>query len=98
MRVLIVHQRGLPVDLPQVDNLLVVKNTTPPDDGIAIFEMGKEPDWSWPEFVITVGEVDIGRHERDMHVEAAGDINAQIRQLLDSILVEYVEEQPEEEV
>jgi hypothetical protein len=48
--------------------------------------------------VITVGEVDIGRHERDMHVEAAGDINAQLRQILDSIIVEYVEEQPEEMV
>lgn len=96
MRVLIIHQRGVPVDLPWLESMMVTKNTTPPGEGVAIYEMGREPDWSWPEYTITVGEVDIGRHEKDAHIEIAGDINAQIRQIIDSITAEFVDDEEED--
>lgn len=91
MRVLIVHERGIAIELPELD-IPVTKNSMPPDDGIAVYEMGKEPDWSWPEYTVTVGTVNIGRNARDAHIDAVGDYNSQIRRIIDSLAEQVIED------
>jgi hypothetical protein len=76
--------RTLPVE--------VTVNSLPPGDGIALFEEGKaEPDWTWPDYVITVGNVEIGRNHRDAHLSGP-DYEGQLYELLESIFAEVIDE------
>lgn len=53
-------------------------NQIPAGEGIAYFDCGKEPDWSWAEYTIVVGDCNIGRHHADLTLsggeEATSDI------------------------
>ena len=95
MRLLIIHQRGLPLSLPGYEEDVKI-NTFPTGDGIAVFEAGRgQIKWDWPDYVVTVGEVDVGRHDVDVHLDAVGDVGAQLRQIIDSILLEFVDDEEE---
>jgi hypothetical protein len=76
VRVLIVVTREIklePNDLSMYLNADIRKNTNP-DQGIAIYEAGKEIDWSWPDITIKVGEVDTGRHNIDLTIAKSEDV------------------------
>lgn len=90
MKILIVHDRtvSIPVDsLRTTYGLEALQNTYPKEDGIAIVSQEKTIDWAWPDYVLTVGNVEIGRHKRDAHIDPASeDIIASVQQIIDSIL------------
>jgi len=72
----------------------VVKNQYPKDQGIAVFDCGKEPDWSWPDYTIVVGKCEIGRHHFDLQIgpgqDATSELIATISTLEDSMAPEEV--------
>lgn len=92
MRILILHERGVSIAPPPGVPVDVVKNNFPDTDAISIVEDGKIPiDWSWPDYTVVVGTVALGRNKGDAHIDIVGDFNAQILQIVDSALAEYVE-------
>jgi hypothetical protein len=98
VKVLILHERGVSIDLPDL-GFPVLKNSLPPDDGIAIYEGStSEPDWSWPDYVITVGNVEIGRHKQDLHLDAIADIASEIKRVIDSLSEATIDDESEGEL
>lgn len=87
---MILHDRNVaitPSSFRDTYGLEVLQNAYPKEDGIAIVSQEKTIDWSWPDYVVTVGTVEIGRHQRDAHVDPHGeDYISAIQQILDSIL------------
>jgi len=90
MKILVYHDRTVNIsasDLPPRYGLEVKMNSFPKEDGIAIVEQGSPVDWSWPDYTITVGQVEMGRNKRDVHLDAAGeDIIAALTDVIDSLL------------
>jgi len=62
-------------------------NSYPREEGIAVFDCGKEPDWSWADNTIVVGLCELGRHHADLTIGKTEDATSQIISTL-SILAE----------
>lgn len=88
MRLLILKTSDNPVNVDLLKNHIhdeITVNTTPKaDDGIAIFDAGKEPPWDWPDTVIRVGAIEVGRHHVDATLDPASDIESTVIDLYDA--------------
>jgi len=62
-------------------------NSYPKDEGIAIFDCGKEPDYAWPDNTIVVGQCELGRHHADLEINETEDASSRIIETL-SVLQE----------
>ena len=90
MRVMILYDRNVSISPSSLNGgygVQILQNTYPNEDGVAIISQEKEVDWSWPDYVVTIGNVEIGRHKRDSHIDPAGeDYIAAVQQILDSVM------------
>jgi len=97
MKALVMLGPGMDIDRNLLANALkeeVTKNTYPKAEGIAIFDCGKEPDWSWSDYVFVVGKCELGRHHFDLQIGTTEDPTARIIETL-SVLEESAPEEEE---
>lgn len=76
MKVLILMGAGLTISQAEISPYTntEVKLHSYPDDGIALFNLDKQqPDWSWPDYTIRLGDVYIGRHHADFTIASHRD-------------------------
>lgn len=81
MRALLLVGPGVALNLDLLRQGLkedVTKNSYPKEEGIAVFDCGREPDWAWAEYTIVAGECEIGRHHFDLKIGKAEDIASQV--------------------
>jgi hypothetical protein len=81
VRVLIIREIGIKLNNELIARALkeqVVNNSYPEPGGIAVFECGKEPNWSWPDTTIVVGQCDIQRNRADMTISANENIESEL--------------------
>jgi len=65
----------------------ITHNSYPKGEGIAVFDCGKEPDWSWADSTIVVGKCELGRHHADLVIGETDDATSRIIETL-SVLAE----------
>lgn len=85
MQVLVILGSNAAVDKTTVANTIgeeLYTNTIPKGDGIAFFDCGKEPDWSWPEYVVVVGQCNVGRHHVDLSLPSDEETTSDIVEAL----------------
>lgn len=76
MRILVLVGAG--IDISETDikpyTPYEVKKNSYPEEGLAIFNLDKiQPDWSWADYTIRVGEVYIGRNHADLTIAGHRD-------------------------
>ena len=88
MKLLILHEPALTDITP--DRLgavteMPIQIGSYPVDGIAVISSDKEVDWSWPDSVIVIGTVNIGRNKADVTLPATVDYLGQIAEYIVSM-------------
>jgi hypothetical protein len=92
MKVLVILAPDANLDKDTVNQMLNEEgyiNTTPSGDGIAYYDCGKEPDWSWPDYTVVIGDCNIGRHHVDLSLpsdeEATSDLVDTLQTISESL-------------
>jgi len=82
MRLLILKTSDNPVSADllrtQIHDEVTINSLPKGDDGIAIFDAGPEPPWDWPDTVIRIGNLEVGRHHIDATLDPSSDIESTI--------------------
>jgi len=94
-RILVIRQADIPIDIQLLRsqlNLDVSVNNYPTAEGIALLDCGREPEWSWPSYVIKVGTCDVGRHHVDTTIGEGEDATGQLLDLIGNLREATAEE------
>jgi hypothetical protein len=92
MRILVIKEIGLEpltIDnskLAQETGEHVYSNQMPPkgqvgnesSQGWVIMDSDKQPDFAWPDYIVTVGTVELGRHKVTANIAASADTTKQL--------------------
>jgi len=82
MRLLVLKTADQPIEADLLRSQIhdeIAINSIPKDEfGIAIFDAGTEPPWDWPDAVIRIGNLEVGRHHIDATLDPSGDIESAI--------------------
>jgi hypothetical protein len=101
MRALIILGPESDIEDALITNALkveVTRNRYPTDEGIAVFNCGKEPNYDWPDYTIVVGQCEIGRHHFDLQIGKSEDASSKIIQTLDILGDSEVAEESQSEL
>jgi hypothetical protein len=76
----------------------ITRNRYPKEEGVAIFNCGKEPNYEWPDYIIVVGQCEMGRHHFDLQIGKTEDATSKIIETLDILSdSDVMEEGPSEQ-
>jgi hypothetical protein len=81
MKLLVLTTPDIPVDVELLKNYIhddIDVNSYPPSDGIAIVDIDKPIEWDWPTETVTIGKLEVGRHNIDAILDPKTDIESQI--------------------
>jgi hypothetical protein len=86
MKLLVLKTADQPLDLELLrsqihDEITLNSLPTESEDGIAVFDAGTEPPWDWPDTVIRIGNIEVGRHHVDATLDPSSDIESTILDL-----------------
>jgi len=85
VRALVIVGPGSMVESQLLSTALKVEvkaNSYPAEEGVAIFDCGKEPNYDWPDYTIVVGQCETGRHHFDLQIPKGEDATSKIIQTL----------------
>jgi len=85
MKALVILGPGTGIESALIANALkveVVQNRYPSEEGIAVFDCGREPNYEWPDYTIVVGQCEIGRHHFDLQIPKTEDATSRIIETL----------------